>query len=166
MKTPSQTTSNSRKVQLQPAASQLLPIRDWLAPRKVEMVAALKELVLLESPTHDKAACDQLCVVLADNFRELGGRVKLHRQKKAGDHLQVEFAGERGRKPLLLLGHYDTVYSLGTLAAMPWRESKGLVYGPGVFDMKGGIVQVMFAIRALQENRSVAAPLDRSAGFR
>ena len=51
----------------------------------------LKELVLVESPTHEKAACDKLCVMLAAKFRQLGGRVKLHRQKKAGDHLQVEF---------------------------------------------------------------------------
>jgi glutamate carboxypeptidase len=159
MKTPSQTTSGSRKVHLEPPIPQLLPIRDWLAPRKAEMVAELKELVVIESPTHDKAACDQLCAVLAGRFRELGGRVKLYRQKKAGDHLQVDFAGERGRKPILLLGHYDTVYNTGTLATMPWRESKGLVYGPGVFDMKGGIVQMMFAIRALQETNQLQRPL-------
>jgi glutamate carboxypeptidase len=115
------------------------------------MVAALKKLVSLESPTHDKAACDHLCTVLVEKFRQFGGREKIHRQKKAGNHLQVEFAGARYRKPVLLLGHYDTVYGIGTLASMPWRESKGLVYGPGVFDMKGGIVQMMFAIRALQE---------------
>ena len=128
-------------------------------PRKAEMVASLKELVLLESPTHDKAACDTLCRLLRDKFQQIGGRVKLHRQKNAGDHLQVEFAGARGRKPVLLLGHYDTVYSAGTLATMPWRESKGLVYGPGVFDMKGGIVQMMFAIRALRETGPLSSPI-------
>ena len=158
MKTPPQTTPRQRKTGLQSAA-QLLQVRDWLAPRKAEMVAALKELVLLESPTHDKVACDQLCAVLADKFRQLGGRVKLHRQKNAGDHLQVDFAGERSRQPVLLLGHYDTVYNTGTLAAMPWRESKGLVYGPGVFDMKGGIVQMMFALRALQASAPLPRPL-------
>ncbi len=151
MNTPLQTTSRRSQANTAPSDPRLAQIRGWLTPRKAEMVAGLKELVLLESPTHDKAACDQLCSVLADQFRQLGGRVKLHRQKKAGDHLQVEFAGARGHKPILLLGHYDTVYSTGTLASMPWRESKGLVYGPGVFDMKGGIVQMMFAIRALLE---------------
>ncbi len=128
-------------------------------PRKPEMVGSLKELVLIESPTHDKAACDALCALLANQFLQLGGRVKLHRQKKAGHHLQVEFAGGRGHKPILLLGHYDTVYGLGTLASMPWRESKGLVYGPGVFDMKGGIVQMMFAIRALQTTGGLPRPI-------
>jgi glutamate carboxypeptidase len=52
---------------------------------------------------------------------------------------------------VLLLGHYDTVYDLGTLKTMPWRETDGKLFGPGVFDMKGGIVQIMFALRALYE---------------
>ena len=56
-----------------------------------------------------------------------------------------------GRKPVLLLGHYDTVYDLGTLKTMPWREEKGVLAGPGVFDMKCGIAQIMFALRALRE---------------
>jgi len=51
----------------------------------------------------------------------------------------------------LLLGHYDTVYDLGTLKTMPWREKDGRLCGPGVFDMKSGIVQIMYALRALQE---------------
>ncbi len=150
-------TSQPRKSASGSTSTQLSQIRDWLASRKSDMVGDLKELVLMESPTHDKAACDKLCAVLAEKFRQLGGRVKLHRHKKAGDHLQVEFAGAKGRKPILLLGHYDTVYETGTLATMPWRESKGLVYGPGAFDMKGGIVQLMFAMRALQ----AAGPLPR-----
>lgn len=137
----------------------LRQIQDWLAPQQSAMVASLRELVELESPSHDKTACDQLCAVLAGQFQQLGGRVKIHRQKAAGDHLQVEFRGAAGRKPLLLLGHYDTVYEVGTLAKMPWRESKGLVYGPGVFDMKGGIVQMMCALRALAETGPLPCPV-------
>ena len=63
----------------------------------------------------------------------------------------MNFAGPRARKPILLLGHFDTVYDLGTLEKMPWRESKGRLYGPGVFDMKSGIVQMMFALWSLRE---------------
>lgn len=138
--------------------SKLLQIRDWLGPRTAEMIASVKELVETESPTHEKAACDKLCSILAERFLHIGGRVKLHKQHRSGNHLQADFGSTRGRKPILLLGHYDTVYSLGTLTTMPWRESKGLLYGPGVFDMKGGIVQVIFAIRALQ---SVTGALPR-----
>jgi glutamate carboxypeptidase len=129
----------------------LQQLQQWLAPRKDEMVDKLREFVVMESPTNEKAACDKLCAVLAEHFHQFGGRVKVHRQKTAGDHLQVEFRGAAGHAPILLLGHYDTVYSSGSLATMPWRESKGLVYGPGVFDMKGGIVQIIFALRALHE---------------
>ncbi len=104
MKTPAKTTSRLGKVGSKStlpdiAPTHFLQVRDWLAPRKSEMVAGLKELVLLESPTHDKAACDQLCGVLADKFLELGGRVKVHRQKKAGDHLQVDFGGSGAANP-------------------------------------------------------------------
>jgi glutamate carboxypeptidase len=123
----------------------------WLTERQREMVEQVREMVVRESPTHDRQACDSLCSYLADQFNAFGGRVKIHHQPKAGNHLQVDFAGRRGRKPLLLLGHYDTVYDLGTLATMPWREPDGRLHGPGVFDMKSGIAQIMFALRALRE---------------
>ena len=123
----------------------------WLMQRQREMVEQVREMVVRESPTHNKQACDALCGYLAEQFQNLGGRVKVHHQLKAGNHLQVDFAGRRGGKPLLLLGHYDTVYDLGTLAMMPWREENGRLHGPGVFDMKSGIAQIIFALRALRE---------------
>jgi len=113
------------------------------------MITRLRELVLRESPTRDKCACDQLCEHLANVFGALGGRIEIHRQASAGNHLQADFAGERG-KPVLLLGHFDTVYTLGTLEKMPWAERDGRIYGPGIFDMKAGIVQMIFAVSALQ----------------
>jgi glutamate carboxypeptidase len=126
-------------------------VLSWLTDRQPAMIELVRELVVRESPTHDKPACDALCAYLAEQFRVLGGKVKVHRQAKAGNHLQVDFAGPQGRKPVLLLGHYDTVYDLGTLKTMPWREKNSHLYGPGVFDMKGGIAQIMFALRALRE---------------
>jgi glutamate carboxypeptidase len=122
----------------------------WLTNREREMVEQVRELVVRESPTHNKPACDALCNYLARQFEAVGGRVKVHRRPAAGNHLQVEFPGPRGRRPVLLLGHYDTVYDLGTLAIMPWREYKGRLFGPGVFDMKSGIAQIMFALGALK----------------
>lgn len=128
-------------------------VLQWLTHRQRDMVEQVREIVVRESPTHDKPACDALCGYLAQQFDALGGRVKIHNQSKAGNHLQVDFAGPRGRKPVLLLGHYDTVHDLGTLKSMPWREQNGRLHGPGVFDMKSGIAQVMFALRALQDVR-------------
>ena len=67
-----------------------------------------------------------------------------------GDHLQVDFAATGGGKPVLLLGHLDTVYPMGTLAAMPCRLADGRLWGPGSFDMKSGIAFMLHAIEALR----------------
>ena len=117
------------------------------------MIACVRELVLRESPTHDKLACDELCSYLEAQFGRIGGQVKIHRHDIAGDHLQVDFGGADHRQPLLLLGHFDTVYDVGTIRSMPWREEQGRLYGPGVFDMKSGIAQMMFALTAIRETR-------------
>ena len=131
--------------------SSLSGILQWLTEREDEMVANVREMVVRESPTHDKEAGDKLCSHLADEFALLCGQIKIHQQRTAGNHLQVNFAGASSRQPLLLLGHFDTVHDLGTLRTMPWREHRGRLYGPGVFDMKSGIVQMMFALWALHE---------------
>ena len=133
------------------SSSELNDVLCWLTDRQSEMVEQVREMVVRESPTNDKFACDALCEYLALQFEAWGGQVKIHRQPKAGNHLRVDFAGPRERKPVLLLGHYDTVYDLGTLKTMPWREEKERLCGPGVFDMKTGIAQIMFALRALRE---------------
>src|SRR5271169_6284208 len=117
------------------------------------MVACVRELVVRESPTHNKLACDELSSYLAVQFERLDGQVKVHREDVAGDHLQVDFVGNEHRQALLLLGHLDTVYDVGTIESMPWCEEKGRLYGPGVFDMKSGIAQMMFALAALREIR-------------
>jgi glutamate carboxypeptidase len=117
-----------------------------------QMLAVLQQAVELESPSDNKAALDRCGRYLAGEFERQGGKVTLHPQKEAGDHLQAEFAGSPGAKPILLLGHFDTVWSLGTLDSMPFRidTAQGRVYGPGVLDMKAGIVMMMFALRALR----------------
>ncbi len=120
-----------------------------LTAQKSEMVAGLRELVELESPSDDKAALDRLGQHLAAEFEKFDGRIKFHKHKQAGDHLQVDFPGVG--KPILILGHIDTVWDLGTLASMPFRVAKGRAFGPGSFDMKSGIVQALYAIRGLQE---------------
>jgi len=133
------------------ASADLGNILQWLTEHEREMVACVREVVVRESPTHDKQACDALSSYLAVEFERLEGRVKVHREDVAGDHLQVDFHSDQPRAPVLLLGHLDTVYDAGTIASMPWREENGYLFGPGVFDMKSGIVQVIFALAALRE---------------
>ena len=139
-----------KRPQSVPAVKDLL---QCLIGREREMVECVRELVLRESPTHDKRACDELSSYLAIEFERIGAHVLVHRQSDAGDHLQLDFPSHTGRAPVLLLGHLDTVYDVETLRTMPWRQDKGRLYGPGVFDMKSGIAQMLFALSALQEKR-------------
>jgi len=119
--------------------------------RKGQIVQTIRQLVEIESPTDNKRAVDQLGALLAGRLEALGGHAKFHRVQNFGDHLQVDFAGTRSGKPVLLLGHLDTVYPIGTLATMPCRVSNGRLWGPGVFDMKSGIAFMLHAIEALRE---------------
>src|SRR5215472_18384229 len=81
-----------------------------------EMLSVLKQAVEIESPSDNKAAVDRCGKYLAAEFQRLGGKVTFHSQADAGDHLKAEFTGASDARPVLLLGHFDTVWSLGTLA--------------------------------------------------
>lgn len=131
------------------------------------MLAVLQQAVELESPSDNKAALDRCGRFLAAQFERQGGRINFYPQADAGDHLKVEFPGAASAKPILLLGHFDTVWPLGTLATMPFRidRERLRVSGPGVLDMKSGIVMMLFALRALRsangaEHRPVTILLD------
>ncbi|HEX7286046.1 MAG TPA: M20/M25/M40 family metallo-hydrolase, partial [Candidatus Angelobacter sp.] len=129
------------------------------------MLDLLRRMVEIESPSDDKAAVDRLGKFLASEFARFGGKVTLHPQTAFGDHLQAEFSGSANKpKPILLLGHFDTVWPLGTLKSMPFREEEGRAFGPGIYDMKAGITMMLFALRALAfaggEHRPVTVLLD------
>src|SRR5574337_1487970 len=105
------------------------------------MLECLKQAVEIESPTNSQAAVNRLARLFAHEFRRLRGQVRLLPHRTAGSAVSAEFWGEKhGRKPILLLGHLDTVWDLGTLAQMPFRVSSGRAYGPGILDMKSGVV--------------------------
>jgi len=124
------------------------------------MEERLRELVGVESPSDDKGAVDNAVALVARWGAELGGRIKLHKEKRFGDVLELRFGSARGgRKPVLLLGHLDTVWPLGTLAKMPWRERDGRFFGPGVLDMKAGVVMALAAVRVLGELGNQARPV-------
>ena len=83
----------------------------------------------------------------ADRFVSLGWRTELLQQATAGNHLRLTWGS--GDSQVLLLGHMDTVWPLGTLAEMPVRRAGEDLFGPGTHDMKAGLVQLVFALRAL-----------------
>jgi glutamate carboxypeptidase len=130
----------------------------YFQKREEQIVQTIRQLVETESPSDNKEAVDRLGTMLAGRFEALGGHAKFHRVPNFGDHLQVDFAGPRGGRPVLLLGHLDTVYPLGTLATMPCRVSDGRLWGPGSFDMKSGIAFMLHAIEALRAWHEVKLP--------
>jgi len=132
------------------ANSELIRSLSYFRERNDQIVQTIRQLVEMESPTDNKQAVDQLGVLLAGRFEALGGHAKFHRVQDFGNHLQVDFPGARGGKPVLLLGHLDTVYPLGTLTTMPCRIANGRLWGPGAFDMKSGIAFMLHAIEALR----------------
>jgi glutamate carboxypeptidase len=129
-------------------AEQLLYFRK----QQSQIVETIRQLVEIESPSDVKAAVDRLGAVLASRFEEIGGRVSVHPVEKTGNQLQVDFkaSGSGRQKPVLLLGHMDTVYTIGTISKMPCRVAKGRVWGPGVLDMKSGIALALHVMDALR----------------
>jgi len=132
--------------------------------RLPEMLSTVQRLVLAESPSLEKAPADRCCDTLAAEWRKRGAHVQRIAKKQRGDQLLVTWWPEKSRPigQFLVLGHYDTVHSSGTLAKMPFRVSGGKAYGPGVFDMKAGLVQALFALETLQQTN---APLARRLVF-
>jgi glutamate carboxypeptidase len=121
--------------------------------KKAEWIRdALHELVQQESPSEDRLAVNAAMALAEHRAREHGARVKHHKQRKFGDVLELRFGPIRSKqKPVLLLGHLDTVWPIGTLKKMPWREADGRYWGPGVLDMKAGVVMALAALNTLRE---------------
>jgi len=116
------------------------------------MVRLLGKFVRCESPSHHKVAVDRCGRLVAREWRRHGAKIKFLKEAKRGDHVRAQMWLGEGRPTgqILVLGHMDTVYPLGTLAKTPFRISGGRAWGPGTFDMKGGLVLALFAVDALR----------------
>jgi glutamate carboxypeptidase len=141
---------------MNPTSNSIVPMRALLAGARRKEKALLdltRRLVLAESPSDDKAAVDACSAIAAAHVKALGGRVKLHRQRAFGDVLEARF-GKRAKDAsgrVLLLGHLDTVWPVGTLKGMPCKVSEGRLWGPGTLDMKAGVAMALTAIEMLSE---------------
>ena len=113
------------------------------------MMERLRALVEVESPSDDRAAVDRASATVAGWCAGMGAEVVWHRFGHVGDSMEARFAGEG--EPVMLLGHLDTVWEVGTLQRMPWREEGGRIFGPGVLDMKAGVVMGVTAVELLRE---------------
>jgi glutamate carboxypeptidase len=124
---------------------------DWMQAREAGALALLERLALVESPSSVPATQAAVRAVFAEALTPLGYRVRCLPGRTSGGMLYAAPASRERRRPAqLMLGHYDTVWPVGTLEEMPFGERDGVVRGPGVFDMKGGLVMMLLALEALE----------------
>ncbi|HXT27790.1 MAG TPA: M20/M25/M40 family metallo-hydrolase, partial [Vicinamibacterales bacterium] len=121
-----------------------------------ETLEAIEALVALESPSTDKAAVDRCGIEVARRLRALGAEVELVAQRERGDHIRARVGSGRS---VMLLGHFDTVWPVGTLERMPLTRDGDRLRGPGTFDMKAGIALAMAAIAALDATKTPRPPI-------
>jgi len=132
-------------------------MRAFLAGARRKQPALLeltRQLVAAESPSDNKSAVDACVNLAASHIRALGGRIKLHRQRAFGNVLEARFGPKSTVGPknrILLLGHLDTVWPLGTLKTMPFKVVDGRLHGPGTLDMKAGVAMALTAMEMLIE---------------
>ncbi|HEV2689566.1 MAG TPA: M20 family metallopeptidase [Bryobacteraceae bacterium] len=130
------------------------PFLTYARSQQPSIVAMIRELVECESPSDHPPSVNRFVDLLASKV-EKTGQVRTLPGGRFGRHLRCEFTLPGRRKPrdgrILALAHSDTVWPLGTLAGMPFRQKDGRLWGPGVLDMKSGIVFLLFAVRMLRE---------------
>lgn len=127
-------------------------ILTWLRDHHHEMVRFLEQLACAESPSAVPEAQQPILKLLAEALTGLGYRVRHIPGRHTGGHLLAAHKDRLRHRPVqLLLGHCDTVWPLGTLKDMPVVIDNGVMKGPGVYDMKAGLAQLIFALRALRE---------------
>ncbi len=127
----------------------------YIDGKKQEMLSLLEQIVNMDSGTLDKAEVDRLGAVLADRLASLGFAVERVPQTQYGDHLIGRRQGSSDQR-ILFIGHMDTVFQAGEAARRPFRLDGHRAYGPGVVDMKGGLVCLLYALEALKATANPA----------
>ncbi|HUH15855.1 MAG TPA: M20 family metallopeptidase [Gaiellaceae bacterium] len=127
-------------------------LRRWLGAREQEMVDALVRLASVETPSSVPEAHDVALDLLAAELESLPYAVRLVCGERTAGVLYARPAERRRGAPFqLLVGHVDTVWPLGSVATLGVFAENGVVRGPGVFDMKGGLVEMVYGLRAIAE---------------
>jgi glutamate carboxypeptidase len=133
---------------LQPAASEVL---DYLRGKRADLVWLLERMTRAESPSTVPDAQRDIREIIARELERLGYVVRRVPGRRSGGMLHARRLRRRRDAPAqLLLGHYDTVWPLGTLTGMPFEAQDDTVRGPGVYDMKGGVAQALLALATLR----------------
>jgi glutamate carboxypeptidase len=138
---------------------QLEQLRTHLEGALPDYLADLERLVNIDCGSYTKLGVDEVGRWVADQLRELGAQIRVLPHETYGDTVVAVLEG-RGRGRALLIGHLDTVFEAGTAAERPFVIEDGRAYGPGVDDMKGGLLTGLYALRALRSTRGGGAPAD------
>lgn len=129
-----------------------IKIRDHLQARRDDMVRLTAECARMESPSAVASSQTAVFELFASHLQEIGYRCKRLAGRNSGGQLMAIPRDYKRHSPRqLLLGHCDTVWPQGTLAKMPVESRDGRLHGPGVYDMKGGLVQALFALSTLRD---------------
>jgi len=135
-------------------------ITDWLASQKEAMLALLAEVVDTDSGSYDKAGVDAVGARFVRFFAERGLITRIEPNDRFGDAIHVRLDDKpTNERPIVLMGHRDTVFPKGEVAKRPFRIENGRAYGPGVVDMKGGLVLNAFVLAAFKRFGGAPAPL-------
>ena len=136
------------------------PILAYVQARQREITELIRKFVECESPSDSPAAVDRFVELVSDTVAPIA-KVKTRQGGSCGRHVVCEMAlpGRKKSGKILALGHSDTVWPMGTLRSMPFRQAEGRLRGPGVLDMKSGIVFFLFAVHALRE-LDIPAPVE------
>jgi glutamate carboxypeptidase len=125
-------------------------VLDYLSSRQDQLLELLERMARAESPSDVPEAQFEIREIIAQELEQRGFAVKRIPGRNSGGMLHARPGGRQNARPAqLLLGHYDTVWPLGTLNEMPFRHGDDTVHGPGVYDMKGGVAQALLALDAL-----------------
>lgn len=122
---------------------------NYIRANENDYLELFKKIIEYESPTHNKEAVDRLVDFIESYLIEYGVQVTRVSNERYGDHLVGEW-GE-GDEPILFVGHIDTVWEMGTINSRPFTVKDDVITGPGVYDMKGGIFQALYAIKVMKE---------------
>lgn len=141
-------------INLNPSRGGAMDFAEYFESHQGEMLRLLEKIVTQESPSTDKKAVDRCSAFLIKEFRKLRTKITRFPQRHIGDLYLVEYLprkSEEKKEQVLILTHLDTVWPVGKIKEMPFHIKGKKVYGPGVLDMKAGLVMVLFALKALKE---------------
>ena len=125
-------------------------ILDYIDQSREDMLTLWEQLVNVESAEDNKTGIDSLISKVEHILKDEGFSTKVVPYQKAGNTLVAEFGDVKNVQPIIFIGHVDTVFPKGFLADHPFQIKDGKAYGPGVLDMKGGVVSILYAVKALR----------------